>query len=116
MPEELQLNLSQLVSVIREELEELDLARALADKPALFQLSKMDLELAFTVVEDDSVKGGFDLKVISLGGQTAVRSEQVQRVKLSFEVPTQAIELGVPGTRAHHTSRSSSSTDVEPLT
>jgi Trypsin-co-occurring domain 2 len=115
MSDDLQLNLTELVTAVRDQLEELDRARILAEKPPLFHLSRMELELAFTVVESDAIKGGFDLKVVSLGGQTSLRSEQIQRIKLSFEVPAEAIKAGVPGTRAHSTSRRTASADVEPL-
>ena len=78
--------------------------------------SPMELELNFTVVENTSTKGGIDLKIISVGGDTGVRTEQVQKkVRLKFDVPVEAQKVHVPGSRGHSTTRSEVVADIEPL-
>jgi hypothetical protein len=87
---ELKLNLIELVSAIRDELEQLDKARTEAGRQALFHLSAMELELNFIVEENSSAKGGFDIKVVSLGGDVGIRTEQIQKAVLKFNVPPSA--------------------------
>jgi len=90
---QLKLNLIELVSAIRDELEHLDKTRIEAGRQALFHLSAMELELNFVVEENTSAKGGFDIKVLSLGGDVGVRTEQVQKVVLKFNVPSSATNV-----------------------
>jgi hypothetical protein len=90
---QLKLNLMELVSAIRDELEQLDKARTEAGRKALFHLSAMELELNFVVEENTTAKGGFDIKVVSLGGDIGVRTEQVQKAVLKFNVPSSAINV-----------------------
>jgi hypothetical protein len=75
----------------------------------------MELELQFTVVADVGSTAKFDLKIISMGGNDAIRDEQVQRIKLKFAVAPHAMEQGVPGTRAHSSSIDDESNDILPL-
>jgi hypothetical protein len=90
---ELKLNLIELVSAIRDELEHLDKARTEAGRKALFHLSAMELELNFIVEENSSAKGGFDIKVVSLGGDVGIRTEQIQKAVLKFNVPSSAMNV-----------------------
>jgi hypothetical protein len=108
-------NLKELVSAIRSELEQIDQARIMDEKPPLFQLTNLELELNFTVVENDSVKGGFDLKVISLGSDLGSSTQEVQKVILKFEVPAEARTSHVLGVRAHSSAPATLTDDVAPL-
>ena len=81
------LNLTDLIVAIRSELEDADLTLRAAGKPALFRLTGMELELNFTVTSADSVKGGFDLKIVSLGSKLDHANEEVQKIKIKFDVP-----------------------------
>jgi len=67
-------NLSDLIRHIRAELEKADRVRLAEHRKALFELSSMELELHFAVVTDNTAKGGFDLKVISAGGEMTLCS------------------------------------------
>ena len=58
-----------------------------AGKQALFQLSSMELELNFVVKSSSEVKGGFDLKIVSLGSKLAEAGEEVQKITVKFSTP-----------------------------
>jgi hypothetical protein len=90
MNDKIRLNLVDLVTSIRDELEQADKARLVSGKAALFQLSGLELELNFVVSETAGAKGGFDIKVLSVGGDVSVRTEEVHKVKLTFEIPDEA--------------------------
>jgi hypothetical protein len=105
-----------IVSHVRDQLEELDRQRQDAGKEALFQLSALELEFHFAVIEDTSAKGGFDLKIVSLGGSTDLKAEEVQKVRIKFDVASEASTAGRLGTRAYPTvSRRGGEKDVKPL-
>lgn len=93
------LDLSALILGVRKELEKADVQMRVAGKPTLFQLSSMELELHFVVKTSSEVKGGFDLKIVSLGSKLAEAGEEVQKVKVKFEVPPEAIKAQVTGSR-----------------
>ena len=93
------LDLSDLVFTVRNELEAADLRLRNAEKPTLFRLASMELELNFVVKSSDEVKGGFDLKIISLGSKLADANEKVQKIKIKFEVPPEVKRSELPGSR-----------------
>jgi hypothetical protein len=109
------IDLQNLVTAIRDELERIDEGRLKAKKPALFHLADMELELNFTVVENVGAKGGIDLKVVSFGMEGSLKSEQVQKVRLKFKVPKEVQAANVVGARAHSTSASHKPEDIEPI-
>jgi NTP-dependent ternary system trypsin peptidase co-occuring protein len=90
-------NLSELIRYIRAELEKADRVRLTENQKALFELSGMELELNFAVVRDATAKGGFDLKVISAGGETTLRNEQIQKVRLTYKVASDAKKFNLAG-------------------
>ena len=92
-------DLRSLISAIRTELEQADAAARAARKDTLFRLAGLELELNFIVKTTDTVKGGFDLKIVSLGSQIGASSEEVQKVRVRFDVAKGAFEQGVLGTR-----------------
>jgi hypothetical protein len=93
------LDLSNLIISVRTELENADMQLRNADKPTLFRLSSIELELHFVVKSADEVKGGFDLKIVSLGSKLAEASEEVQKIKVKFEVPQDVRKSEVMGSR-----------------
>jgi len=109
------INLQELISQIRDELEQVDRGRETAGKPPLFQLESLELELKFTVAESQESKGGLDLKVVSFGADQAVREEQVQTVRLCYRTVPTADEAPLPGTRAHASSAKQGTEDIVAL-
>ena len=95
-----ELNLKQLVSQIRGELEDLDRERQAQGKSPLFELEKLELEVKFTVTENQAKKAGFDLKIVSAGTEGTHRQETVHTVKLQYRLSEDA---GTGG-RAHSSS------------
>jgi hypothetical protein len=107
-------NLRNLVEEIRRELEAVDRDREARNAEALFELQGMDLELKFTLSEATTGKAGLDLKLITAGNETQVRSETVHTVKISYRVNAQ---YRGAGRRAHSSAASDRPEDkgVQPL-
>lgn len=97
------INLSELITAIRDELEEVEAARSVASREPIFGLETMDVAIKFVVSQDSKIKGGFDLKIVSLGSQLGERSENIQEVKLTYKVLPEAV--GELGTRAYTSER-----------
>ena len=114
--DEPELGVAELVSRVRDELETLDAARQTANKPALFTLEQLELELQFTAVERLDGRGGIDLKVISVGGSKGVESTAVQKIRLRFALDEDARRLKVPGVRSHSSAAGTENLkDTEPI-
>src|SRR3569623_152948 len=109
------LDLSALIFAVRLELEAADLRLRSAQKPTLFRLSSMELELNFVVKSSDEVKGGFDLKVISLGSKIADANETAQKIKIRFEVPPEVKRSELPGTRFFSREDAGNTGSITPL-
>jgi hypothetical protein len=93
------LTISQLVTAVRDELDKIELERNVRGRLPMFQLSKMEIEVQFVVKVDETVKGGFDLQVFSVGGKRAAGTEKTQVVTLSYDLLPEA--AGAPGARAY---------------
>lgn len=92
-------SLKELIIQVRNSLEAVDNERQLDERPALFELESLELEVKFTVGETDVVKGGFDIKIVAIGSEGSVRSEEVQTLRLKYRVATFAENTQLPGTR-----------------
>lgn len=80
------LTISNLVTAVRNELDRIEVERELAGRKPLFRLAKMEINVQFVVTVDETIKGGFDLKVVSVGGEREAGSERTQSVTLTYEV------------------------------
>jgi hypothetical protein len=80
------LTISNLVAAVRDELDKIEAERQAAARKPLFRLSKMEINVQFVVTVDETVKGGFDLKVVSVGGEREASSERTQSVTLTYDV------------------------------
>jgi len=109
------LDLQSLIGAIRKGLEEVDSDLKSRSREALFDLESMELELKFVVSESDTLKGGFDLKVVSLGASSGIKSDTVQTVRLTYSLSKSAAAGLVPGARAHSASGTRGATDVKRL-
>jgi hypothetical protein len=106
-----ELGVADLVARVRDELETLDASRDAADRPALFSLDELELELQFTAIERVDGRGGIDLKVVSLGASKGLESTAVQKIRLRFVLEEAARRAGLLGSRAH--SSQSDGSDVK---
>jgi Trypsin-co-occurring domain 2 len=111
------INLVQLVSAVRSQLESTEREMRSAGKAPLFDLEGFELEIKFTVSENDTQKGGFDIKVVNLGSQSDVKAEEVQSIKIKYSVSRRALSTGVLGSRAHSTTidAGAEKKDIKPL-
>ena len=92
-------DLYSLVTAIREQLETMDLERRGQGRAALLQLAEMELELNFVVRQKAGAEGKLDLKLVSFGGDTSVERENVQKIRLKFNLadaktPDRALPVG----------------------
>lgn len=107
------LSISELVAAVRKELNRIGSERVARGEQGLFQLSKMELCVQFVVTVDTSMTGGFDLKVVSVGGEKEVSSQQVQSVTLTYDILPEASSL--PSARAHPAQSSEEGVDIVPI-
>lgn len=99
MNETKSIGLGELVTAIRNELDQVETSLFSGDREPILGLEGMELTVKFVVKEDSKVKGGFDLKVVALGSQLGESSESVQEITLTYKVLPEA--EGAPGTRAY---------------
>jgi Trypsin-co-occurring domain 2 len=118
----LDLNLSALVTAIRDELETMDRQRRSQTRPALLQLAAMELELNFVITRKAGAEGKLDFKVLaigaSIGADAGVESEKVQKIRLTFSLAdTRTPDAEAPvGSRFHSSSaRQAGRRNIEPL-
>jgi hypothetical protein len=95
------LQLTDLIDTIRNELAAVDENRIRDGAEPLFELERLELELRFTVEQRAAGKTGFDIKVLTAGGEETLREELIQTVKISYRFVG---ESGTLGGRAHWSS------------
>jgi hypothetical protein len=111
-----QLNIANLIGVVRAELERAELDRRQRGALPLLQLNEFTLELKFVVSKSTSGSGGLDLHVLTLGGEKAVENEQVQKISLKFSLAEFALATAQPGTRfSADSERRPEAVDVPPI-
>jgi hypothetical protein len=113
------LDLTALVTAIRDELEGIDKKRRDDRRPALLQLTEMELELHFSVQTKIGGQGKVELKVIpfinaSIGADGGLQRENIQKIKLKFLLADQdkSDDLYPLGARLHSTSTKETSKQV----
>lgn len=88
-PQSVELNLSDLIHQIRDELVESEKRRKTEKKDPLFQLDEMELEIHFGVTKEMGGNGKVKFSVMTLagefGGSGGVQSEKVQTIRLKFK-------------------------------
>jgi hypothetical protein len=95
------MDVSTVISTLKTELEALDLARRKRRDPSLFALASVEVELTFTIVENDTTKGGFDLKVIQAGLANTLKHEEIQKVRVTLHPSVDNSEVAPLGSRFH---------------
>ena len=109
------MNLSDVLEKVRDELEECDQRRIRDKKPALFELQEFALELKVVVIESETAQGGFDVKVLSLGGSGSQQTETVQIIRLTYRVAESRSGTKPVGSRLHGSSDQSPSHGIDLL-
>lgn len=92
-------NLTDVISKIRDELVSLDAKRREQGREALFELTEAEIEINFVVETSDAIKGGFDLKVISLGTEDHYKGKEIQKIKIKLSPATNENQLAPLGSR-----------------
>lgn len=80
----MEIKLSDVISTIRDELITIDIERRRRKVVAAFALTEIEIELQFTVEKTGARKGGFDLKVVSAGGEKQHKETEVQKIRIKL--------------------------------
>lgn len=106
------MQIKDVISKLRLQLEALDQERRDGNKPPLFNLSSVEVELSFIIKDSEDGKVGFDIKVISAGMGGSQATESVQKMKIVLS-PTESDSASPRlGTRFQ---RKKTETSFEPL-
>jgi hypothetical protein len=79
------IGLQELVKAVTEELHAAAADRITDDRPALFKLGKVTLELSFVASREVGARGGIRFWVIEAGTEAQFASESVQRVTVVLD-------------------------------
>ena len=82
-PEEI--GISNLVERVRTELRQAEEKRLNDNDPSLFKLENVDLEINFVIKHSGTANAGITLEPVTVGGQTEVSAEKVQKVTLHLK-------------------------------
>ena len=87
-----------LIRQVQKELIESQRQRTAEGEPALFQVESLAIEAHFIVTESTQAKGGFDLKILTSGGQRTFAKEQVHKITLTLKTaPHEEDDAGLEG-------------------
>lgn len=91
------LGLNELIQQLRAELAVAQQETNRPEGAPFFDVTGVTLEAHVVVTEKDAVKGGFDIKVITLGSTMAVETQRVHRVAITLaplsEAPASKLDL-----------------------
>lgn len=81
--------IKDLIRRVQQELLESQKERIANGEPAIFQVEKMTIEVNFVVSQSSEAKGGFDFKLITIGGikiggSKEYQQEQIHKITLSL--------------------------------
>jgi hypothetical protein len=76
------LGVKDLIENVKKELVETEKNRLAANEPALFEIKDFDLEINFVVSTRRTLTGQLEYKVVTVGDETQVSSERVQKITL----------------------------------
>jgi hypothetical protein len=94
------LSLKDLIQAVSEELRASRDERLADGLGPLFEIQDLTIEVSFVVTKSKGVRGGFDLKVISAGGDVKYDNQEVQKVTLKLRALGQA-DLEIPDVPDH---------------
>ena len=90
--------IGELIRQVQRELIESQSQRESEGQTALFEVESLTVEAHFVVSNSTTSKGGFDLKIITLGGEKAYKEEQVHKISLKLKtLPAEEDNLGLGG-------------------
>lgn len=90
------MGIADLLFEIRSELIEAENRMKKAGRTALFVTKKLDLELSFVVEESVSGKGGFDIRIVTLGAEKDYSTAKIQKIRLQLETPIPPLTAVTP--------------------
>jgi Trypsin-co-occurring domain 2 len=76
------LGVKELIENVKAELIEAEQNRIKSNKAALFETKDFDLEINFVVNTRRKGTGKLEIQVVTIGGETEISSEKIQKIKL----------------------------------
>ena len=85
-----ELGIADLIHKVRSELIAAQNRMESEGRPALFVTRQLDIEISFVIEESSSTEGGFDLKIVTLGGARDYSASSIQKIRLQLDsiIPT----------------------------
>lgn len=77
--------IGELIRQVQNELVESQSQREAEGKSAIFEVESLTIEVNFVVSASSTGKGGFDLKILTLGGEKMYKDEQVHKITLTLK-------------------------------
>jgi len=88
--------IGELIRQVQRELIDSQVQRESEGQSALFEVESLTVEVHFVASSSSTGKGGFDLKILTLGGEKAYKEEQVHKITLTLKaLPTEEDNLGL---------------------
>ena len=109
------LGIAELIHKVRQELEESEKLRIEKNRPALFKTKELELELNFVVRKSAEGKAGFDLVIVSFGGEGSYTTENVQKIRLLLEAGDWSSQTAASGSPSSQTTKAGVSTGGLPV-
>jgi hypothetical protein len=77
--------IGELIRRVQDELVESQIQRESEGMTALFEVESLTVEVNFVVSASSTGKGGFDLKILTLGGENLYKEDQVHKITLTLK-------------------------------
>lgn len=97
--------IGELIRQVQNELIESQTQRELEGQSALFEVESLTVEVHFVVSSSSTGKGGFDLKIITLGGEKAYKEEQIHKITLTLKSISPEDNFGLDGLESEPSGR-----------
>lgn len=101
--------IKELIRKVHDELIESQKEREINGIDPLFTVRDMTIEVNFIAEKSLSAKGGLDFKVVTIGGNTDIKSQQIHKITLNLEVDRSSISKSYPDLKPSNKKRDESS-------
>lgn len=101
--------IKELIRRVHDELIESQEEREINGIAPLFTVKDMTIEVNFVAEKSLSAKGGLDFKVVTVGGNTDIKSQQIHKITLNLEVDHSSINQSYPDLKPSNKKRDESS-------
>jgi len=79
-----EISLKELIRTVSDELMASRAERLAANRPAIFEVDGLTIEVSFIITESDAAGGGFDLKILKANAKSDYRQESIHKITLTL--------------------------------